>query len=861
MFNFKQGYYADIRVEDRFSTAIYYENDLLKDIKEKVIKRAFIRVFDGKMWYYSSTTDIDEIQQRLDRLYDQATFNEKIERKKVVKRIDANNDVCMQFSLDSVRNINVSKKKQLLLKYYDILKKVKYSTMRKATYLDRNSIFEFYSSKGAYIKYDYQTCGLSFRCDLVDNDKFFNAFYQFGDCLFNKLSGLGSKIKQSFDEQVNFMLNSVSVEAGEYPVILSPETAGVFAHESFGHKSEADFMLADEGIKNEWQIGKQVASKLLSIIDSGKIKGSGYCPYDDEGTKATKTYLIRDGILAGRLHNSVTSVYLNEKKTGNARAVDCTFEPIVRMTTTYIEKGDLTKEQLFKGVKFGYYIKSIKHGSGMSKFTLAPHVAYEIKDGVITRPVKISIVTGNVFTTLGLIDGLSNKVELLSFVTGGCGKDEQMGLPVGFGGPYVRVSKMFLQWYIMEKEFLNNNYSEIAINLTDGKVDSYRELVDSTKTVRVYQDNKIGVAGCFGKEESDIQLENRAIKNLDKGIEYVCNLSSDKKVTIDNDKRVIDKNDILKISKRLGLKLKKACPNFLFTGKIKYGFINNSYKNTKNVNLEYKGDSFGVDFNIKDRSSSNIADLYYGADFKRYGKVTENNLVNDVSTLYNAFYTQPVTLENGEYPIIVGKMTILSNLIKDLLGEFYVSGGSLLSGKLNKKLFNENLNVYFDRNPKTISSIPFYDSEGGFNSNFRTPLIEKGVLKCLSTCKNSSKTFNLPLSNTAFANYDGVPCAGFSPLYVKQTHKTIGEIVKNQKAVFVAISSGGDITNDGQLGLPVQLAFLVENGVLTKKLTNFSLSANVFDILGNNLMGVCNNGILTTDKYTYLVSKMKLIND
>ena len=188
-----------------------------------------------------------------------------------------------------------------------------------------------------------------------------------------------------------------------------------------------------------------MASPLLSIVDCGKSLGSGYVPYDDEGTKARKNYLIKKGVLAGRLHSGATSAYLKEKMTGNARAINCTFEPIVRMTNTYIEAGELTKDELFAGVKFGYYIKSVKHGSGMSKFTIAPSVAYEIVDGKITRPVKISVITGDVFTTLGLIDGLSNKVEYMSFVSGGCGKMEQHPLPVGFGGPHVRISKMFAQ--------------------------------------------------------------------------------------------------------------------------------------------------------------------------------------------------------------------------------------------------------------------------------------------------------------------------------------------------------------------------------------------------------------------------------
>lgn len=190
---------------------------------------------------------------------------------------------------------------------------------------------------------------------------------------------------------------------------------------------------------------EKVGSPILSIAESGLVPGCGYVPYDDEGTRARKNYLIKDGVLAGRLHSAQTAAALDEALTGNARAIDCTFEPIVRMTTTYIEGGDLDFDQLIAPIKKGYFIKTISHGSGMSTFTIAPSLAYEIVDGRLGQPVQISVLTGSVFETLGLIDGLTRDVKLLSFVTGGCGKMEQMNLPVGFGGPYVRVSSMNVQ--------------------------------------------------------------------------------------------------------------------------------------------------------------------------------------------------------------------------------------------------------------------------------------------------------------------------------------------------------------------------------------------------------------------------------
>tara|TARA_B100000900_G_scaffold256941_1_gene218957 strand:- start:68 stop:544 length:477 start_codon:yes stop_codon:yes gene_type:complete len=156
------------------------------------------------------------------------------------------------------------------------------------------------------------------------------------------------------------------------------------------------------------------------------------------------THLIRRGKLAGRLHSSITAAALGEPVTGNARAISFRFEPIVRMTTTMIEAGDQTRDELFEGVADGYYIETVKHGSGMSTFTLAPGLCWRIRDGAVAEPVRIAVITGTVFETLGEIDGVSREVETPFLVGGGCGKMEQWPLSVSFGGPHVRVRSMNL---------------------------------------------------------------------------------------------------------------------------------------------------------------------------------------------------------------------------------------------------------------------------------------------------------------------------------------------------------------------------------------------------------------------------------
>ena len=447
MYKFRDGFYSDVRIEERFTTSIRYRNGALEESKQSSVKKAFIRVYDGTMWYYASTYRIGAVQDELEKLYAMATPNPAIADDPAVKRLQANRETVMKFAKNCVKDVPMEKKRKLLEAVFPAAQSSEYIKMFVGLYSDRYSVYEFCSSKGADIKYDMQLCGARIALALAnDGDNFSDSEGGTADS-FDKLAAefTSAVVIEFAAELENYLLHAKPVQSGVYPVILSPTAAGVFAHESFGHKSESDFMLGDETMKREWTLGKKVGADILSIYDSGEEEGSGYVPFDDEGTRAQKTYLIKNGVLSGRLHSASTAADLKEEVTGNARAINCDFEPIVRMTSTIIEAGDMTKEQLFSRIKHGYFIKSYKHGSGMSTFTIAPARAYEIVDGRIGDPVKIAVISGNVFETLNLIDGLSDKAEVISSIFGGCGKNEQFPLNVSFGGPYVSVSKMNVQ--------------------------------------------------------------------------------------------------------------------------------------------------------------------------------------------------------------------------------------------------------------------------------------------------------------------------------------------------------------------------------------------------------------------------------
>jgi len=446
MVRFPAGLYTDVRIEDVFETQIMVTLGEVDELKDKRFTAAFVRLFDGERWFYSATTDVERLQQEIDSLAAMATPNPNIDQDEIVRKFEANQGERLLFAGDDdVSRISKEVKYGLLSSYFPLIQGQDLVVTWTGQYIDQKVVKTFISSKGADLKFDYQRVGIWLGFSLADGEKKLSESFNRGANFFRDLQSLEDEIVERYREAVTFLQTAIDIVPGAYTTVLSPLAAGVFAHESFGHKSESDFMLGDETMQQEWQLGKLVGAPILSILDDGNELGAGYTPFDDEGTKARKTCLVDKGVLAGRLHNGTTAAYLKEGVTGNGRSQNFEFEPIVRMTTTYIDKGDLEFDELLAPIQEGILVKTIKHGSGMSTFTIAPSLAYMIRDGKVAEPVKISVVSGNVFKALGEIDGLTNKVELLAFARGGCGKMEQYPLPVGFGGPWVRVRTLNVQ--------------------------------------------------------------------------------------------------------------------------------------------------------------------------------------------------------------------------------------------------------------------------------------------------------------------------------------------------------------------------------------------------------------------------------
>ncbi len=231
--------------------------------------------------------------------------------------------------------------------------------------------------------------------------------------------------------------------AGEFTVVLGAGNPGVLLHEAVGHGLEGDFNRKKTSAFSE-MMGKQVASKGVTIIDDGSIHGHrGSINFDDEGTATARNTLIEDGILVGYMQDRMNARLMNAKPTGNGRRQDYSCQPMPRMTNTFMLSGVDKQSDMLASVKKGIYLPKFAGGQvdiTSGKFVFDADLAYLIEDGKVTRPIKGATLIGSGPDVMKRIIAIGDDM-CLDKGTGTCGKEGQ-SVPVGLGQPSLLIDKI-----------------------------------------------------------------------------------------------------------------------------------------------------------------------------------------------------------------------------------------------------------------------------------------------------------------------------------------------------------------------------------------------------------------------------------
>lgn len=383
----------------------------------------------------------------------------------------------------------------------------------------------------------------------------------------------------------------------------------------------------------------------------------------------------------------------------------------------------------------------------------------------------------------------------------------------------------------MEKEFLTKTHQSVTLNVTDGKIDSFREQEETTGTVRVYDNGCIGVAGCLGTPDEQA-LTEKAVEALALGIPYPCKLDGALERECLKEEEILPVSALIPTMQSFLDRLGEACPRFAISNKISLNYQKTEYRNSRGLHLTSSGRNVDIQLLVQNRGSGNLFDTAFSYQNDRFDA---DALLAQCKKEYDAFYT-PADLAPGRYPVVMDIYDLFGTFLQHFIAETYVSGASLLSGKLGQKVFSSALTLKNDMNPATNAGVCFFDAEGCTAGDLRPTLIEQGTLTGLLTTKKSAEQFRLPNLGTAAAAYDGVPCLGFNRFYAQPTAKTLRTLVPG-KAIYVVMASGGDTTPDGHFATPVQMAYLMEDGRLVGRLPELNISGSFFDLLGSDYIG------------------------
>ena len=427
--------YVDIRAGEGNGTSILMKDGEIDEINTGISHSARIRVLKNGAWGFAYTTDmskLDEISKTAITLSNSLKGDIELSESEIIK------DKIIIDTKIPPKDISIEEKKDVLKEVSDSanIKEVNSTT---AGYNDSEIDELFLNSEGSQIQVKSSRVRMALNATATDGN-----IIQFGHGSVGGVKGFEviddmdiEQFGRNIGNKASRLLKAQPAPSGKFKIIADPELTGVMIHEALGHATEADLILQNDSILKD-KLNTKIASDIVNIFDDATIKdGFGYYPYDVEGVKTKPNQLVKDGELISLLSSRETASKINMKSSGNARS-SIADQPIVRMSNTYLQPGELSFEELIEDITDGIYLKGsrggqVDTGKGIFQFNAAE--GFKIENGELTTPLRDVSLSGNILETLKNIDSIGNDFKLS---TGFCGKDGQTA-PVGDGGPHTRI--------------------------------------------------------------------------------------------------------------------------------------------------------------------------------------------------------------------------------------------------------------------------------------------------------------------------------------------------------------------------------------------------------------------------------------
>ena len=236
-------------------------------------------------------------------------------------------------------------------------------------------------------------------------------------------------------EEALELLAAPDCPTGAMDVLLLPDQMYIQIHESIGHPLELDRILGDERnyagtsfVTLDMFGTYQYGSKLLNVsFDPGVAGEAASYAFDDDGMRAEKQYLIKDGILQRPMGGAYSQARANAAGVANSRACSWNRPAIDRMANLNVEAGASSLDDLVTQIENGIVMETNVSWSiddSRNKFQFGCEYGRLIEDGELTTVVRNPGYRGISATFWRSLRGVGNADTWRVMGTPNCGKGE-----------------------------------------------------------------------------------------------------------------------------------------------------------------------------------------------------------------------------------------------------------------------------------------------------------------------------------------------------------------------------------------------------------------------------------------------------
>ncbi len=430
--------YCDVRKEIWDRMFVTLKSGEIDKISQGGEEGAMIRVLFNNGWGCVGTSDLDNLKKASERALSMAKSGDQFKKQDIdLAKSEVQKDSVELPMKQDPRDIDSEEKISFLR---DLEKKLDEGPVNSTEVRYGEAIVEkeILTSEGTEVRMNIPRLMMALMIT-GKRDKIQRASESIGGTGGYELTEKAYEKVDVVKDRLEKLLEADTPPSGSLPLIMDPKLAGVFVHEAFGHAAEGDLVASDNSCL-KGKIGEKVAAEEITIKDDPTLEGYGQFPYDDEGTKAKNRVLVKDGVLNDFILDRESAWKLDMEPNGGARAEDFRVKPLVRMSNTMIEPGDMEFEEMLEEVDEGVYAKSSSGGQvspAEGTFQFNAQEAYLIEDGEIIKPLRDVSFNGFTLETLQNVIGATD--EFIQDI-GHCGKGQTAS--VGHGGPHILISEV-----------------------------------------------------------------------------------------------------------------------------------------------------------------------------------------------------------------------------------------------------------------------------------------------------------------------------------------------------------------------------------------------------------------------------------